>query len=91
MPLSRQYVKLCDLRDFEDPALVARMREIQPEPDPATHIERKLWEEGMLALFAEDVGLLDDRSEVLAVGAGTEPVLYWLANRVGRVVATDIY
>jgi SAM-dependent methyltransferase len=89
--LSRQYAKLCDLRDFRDPALVARMREIQPDPDPATHIERKLWEEGMLALFAEDVGLLDDRSEVLAVGAGTEPVLYWLANRVGRVVATDIY
>jgi SAM-dependent methyltransferase len=89
--LSRQYCKLCDLPDFEDPALIARMREIQPEPDPATHIERKLWEEGMLALFLEDAGVLDDRSEVLAVGAGKEPLLYWLANRVGRVVATDIY
>ena len=67
------------------------MREIQPDPDPATHIERKLWEEGMAALFLDEVGLLDDRSRVLAVGAGTEPLLYWLANRVGHVVATDIY
>jgi SAM-dependent methyltransferase len=28
---------------------------------------------------------------VLSVGAGHEPVLYWLANRVRRVVATDLY
>jgi SAM-dependent methyltransferase len=67
------------------------MREIQRDPDPAVAIERKLWEEGLAALFMEDVGALDDRSEVLAVGAGVEPVLYWLANRAGRVVATDIY
>ena len=89
--LSRRYVKLCDLRDFDDPELVAAMREIQLEADPSTHIERKAWEMGMLALFLEDTGHLDEASEVLAVGAGTEPVLYWLANRVGRVVATDIY
>ena len=89
--LSRQYAKLCDLRDFDDPELVARTREIQQEPDPAVAIERKLWEEGLLALFMEDVGALDDRGEILAVGAGREPVLYWLANRAKRVVATDIY
>ena len=89
--LSRRYAKLCDLQDFEDPELVAVMREIQPGPDPATHIERKTWEMGMLGLFLEDAGHLDGASDVLAVGAGTEPVLYWLANRVGRVVATDIY
>jgi len=89
--LSRQYVKLCDLHDFADPELVGAMREIQREPDPATHVERKTWEMGMLALFLRDVERLHERSEVLAVGAGTEPVLFWLANRVGRVVATDIY
>ena len=89
--LSRQYAKLCDRRDFDDPRLVAAMREIQAEPDPATHIERKTWEMGMLALFLEETGRLQEDTEVLAVGAGTEPVLFWLANRVGRVVATDIY
>jgi SAM-dependent methyltransferase len=45
----------------------------------------------MLTLFFEDVGLLNDTSEVLSVAAGHEEVLYWLANRVGRMVATDIY
>jgi SAM-dependent methyltransferase len=89
--LSRQYVKLCDLPDFGDPELVAAMREIQVDPDPATHVERKTWEMGMLSLFLRDAGHLADDAEVLAVGAGTEPVLFWLANRVGRVVATDIY
>ena len=89
--MTRQYAKLCDRPDFDDPALIAVLREVQQDPDPATHVERKAWEMGMLALFLEDTGKLDDRSEVLAVGAGTEPILYWLANRVGRVVATDIY
>jgi SAM-dependent methyltransferase len=29
--------------------------------------------------------------EILSVGSGHEEVLYWLSNRAGRVVATDIY
>jgi SAM-dependent methyltransferase len=89
--LSRQYAKLCDIRDFEDPALLAALRDILPERDPSTHVERKVWEYAMLALFLEEVGRLDDRTEALAVGAGDERILFWLANRIGRVVATDIY
>jgi SAM-dependent methyltransferase len=45
----------------------------------------------MVALFLEDVGRLVEPTEALAVGAGDERILFWLANRVGRVVATDIY
>jgi SAM-dependent methyltransferase len=89
--LSRQYAKLCDLRDFEDEALLAMLRDILPERDPATHIERKVWEYAMLALFLEDVGRLHEGTEALAVGAGDERILFWLANRIGRMVATDIY
>src|SRR2546422_933977 len=90
-PLSRQYVKLCDLRDFEDPAIIEKAREILPERDPVADAERKVWEFVTLALFLEDVGRLHDGTEALAVGAGDERILFWLANRVGRVVATDIY
>lgn len=89
--LSRQYVKLCDTRDFEDPALLVMAREILPERDPGTHAERKVWEFAMLALFLRDVGRLHDGTEALAVGAGDERIVFWLANRLGRVVATDIY
>jgi SAM-dependent methyltransferase len=45
----------------------------------------------MLALFLREVGRLTEDTEALAVGAGDERIVFWLANHVGRVVATDIY
>lgn len=89
--LSRQYAKLCDLPDFGDPDLLDAIRSLIPERDPREYIERKTWEYGMVLLFLRDTGHLDGRSDVLSVGAGTERILFWLTNRVGRVVATDIY
>jgi SAM-dependent methyltransferase len=89
--LSRPYAKLCDRRDFDDPAVRARIREIVPGLEPDAELHRKYWEFAMLTLFLEDVGKLDDSAEALAVGAGHETVLFWLANRMGRVVAIDIY
>jgi SAM-dependent methyltransferase len=50
-----------------------------------------VWECAMLALFLEGAGRLTERTAVLAIGAGQERMAFWLANRVGRVVATDIY
>ena len=91
MTLRRRYAKLCDLRDFEDPQLLAAIRDILPERDPLAHIERKVWEMAMLALFLEEAGRLTEDTQALAVGAGDERMVFWLANRVGRVVATDIY
>ncbi len=91
MALSRQYVKLCDALDFEDRELLGMIHSLIPERDPRAYVERKAWEYGMLLLFAREAGLLDERTEALSVGAGNERVLFWLANRVGRIVATDIY
>lgn len=45
----------------------------------------------MLGLYLKEVGALDGQSEILAVAAGHEEPLYWLAGRSSRVVATDIY
>jgi len=84
-------VKLCDRQDFDDPALRERIRSIVPGLQPEEELHRKLWEYAVLTMFLEEVGALDEETEVLSVGAGHEEVLYWLANRVGRVVATDIY
>lgn len=91
MTLSRQYVKLCDRHDFDDPAILEILRSILPERDPSVEIERKVWEFAMTARFLDDVGLLNETAQALSVGAGDERILYWLANRVGRVIATDIY
>ena len=89
--MRRRYVKLCDVGDFDDPEVLAILEEILPERDPREHVERKVWEFAMLALYLREHGLLDDRRQALAVGAGDERMVFWLANRMGRVVATDVY
>jgi ubiquinone/menaquinone biosynthesis C-methylase UbiE len=89
--LRRQYVKLCDLRDFDDPAVQERIDAIVPGLDPTQRLQRKNWEYALLTLFLEDAGLLGEETRILSVGAGHETVLFWLANRVAKVVATDIY
>jgi ubiquinone/menaquinone biosynthesis C-methylase UbiE len=87
----RQVAKLCDVRDFEDADVLRMARDILPERDPLAHVERKVWECAMLALFLEGAGRLTEGTSVLAIGAGQERMAFWLANRMDRVVATDTY
>ena len=91
MELRRKYVKVCDRRDFDDPEVMAAIRDVVPGLDTGAELERKYWEYAMLVLFLHEVGALQEDAELLAVGAGHEAVLFWLANKVGRMVATDIY
>jgi SAM-dependent methyltransferase len=89
--VTRRFAKLCDVRDWDDAELVRAIAEILPERDPLAHIERKVWEFAMLALFLEETGRMREETQALAIGAGDERIVFWLANRLGRVVATDIY
>ena len=89
--LQRQYVKLWDLHDFDDPAVQERIDDIVPGLSPTERRHRKNWEYALLTLFLEDAGLLGEKTRILSVGAGHETVLFWLANHVAKVVATDIY
>jgi SAM-dependent methyltransferase len=88
--LSRHYAKVCDLPDFADPEVAALISDIKPGA-AADRPHRKPWEFAMGALFLRDAGRLDGDAEILDVGAGSEEILFWLANRVRRVVAVDIY
>jgi SAM-dependent methyltransferase len=88
--LSRQYAKVCELEDFRVPDLAATIEEIAPGEE-AARPHRKPWEFAMGALFLGEVGRLGGDAEILDVGAGSEPILYWMANRARRVVAIDIY
>jgi SAM-dependent methyltransferase len=88
--LSRHYAKVCDLPDFADPELAAAIPEVGPEFG-ADRPHRKGWEFAMGALFLRDTGHLEGDADILDVGAGADPILFWLANRARRVVATDIY
>ena len=88
-------MKLCDVADFADPLLCRLSAEIEGrdggDSPPDALLERKQWERAMLAGVLTESGRLGPNCSVLAVGAGSEPVVFWLANRAGRVVATDIY
>ncbi len=89
--LRRHYVKACEREDFDDERVRATIRDVVPGLDPDAELHRKWWEYAMLIGYLEDVDALQDDAQVLAVAAGNELPLFWLANRVGRVVATDIY
>jgi SAM-dependent methyltransferase len=88
--VNRQYAKVCELEDFADPALAPLIADIAPELD-ASRPHRKGWEFAMAALFLRETGGLDGNARILDVGAGSEPVLFWLARHAAQVEAIDIY
>lgn len=89
--MERRYAKLCDVRDFADATFRERAADIRPDLDLSWAFDRKTWEFTMLSLLLEERTLLGGAAEVLSVGAGREAILFWLAGRVGRMVAVDQY
>jgi SAM-dependent methyltransferase len=90
--------KACELSDFSDPELRGWIRKIFAhdverfgEAFPQGFEYRKQWEIAMTAMAFSRCGVLREDAEVLGVGAGNEPTLFWLTNRVRRVFATDLY
>src|SRR6185436_19547802 len=59
--------------------------------DDKLSMHRKPYEFAQLIYGCRALGVLRDDASIVSVGAGHEPVLYWLANHVHRVIATDIY
>lgn len=80
--------KLCDIKDWDDP----EFREFAPAIMGGEAVRhRKLWEFTQAVRALKRFGLLDDRAHLLSIAAGTERVLFYLANHVRRIIATDIY
>ncbi len=62
------------------------------EIDPGNlQLHRKAFEYAQTAVGLKALGAIDPTAQVLGIGAGHDLLLYWLANRVSRVVATDLY
>jgi SAM-dependent methyltransferase len=93
------HCKICDLPDFEDGELRELIREAYAsdlerfgDPDfPRGREYRKYWEVAMTLRAFRTYGVLRNDAHVLGVGAGHEATVYWLTQKVGRVVATDLY
>jgi SAM-dependent methyltransferase len=92
------YNKVCNIDDFRDPELRELMRSIFAHeiirfgsnfPDGVEY--RKHWEVAMAVRAFRDLQAMQPSSEILGVGAGSEPTIFYLTNFVKRVFATDLY
>ncbi|HUQ39662.1 MAG TPA: methyltransferase domain-containing protein [Acidimicrobiales bacterium] len=76
--------------DLEDSAVRALITDICGD-DPAHATHRKSWEFAIGVLALEAGGVIHDDAVGLSVASGHEAILYYLANRCGRIFATDLY
>ena len=87
-------VQLCELANpakWDNPDWHAILRSLVAVPTDQGSMHRKSYEFTQLLFGLDRLGALRDDARVLSVGAGHECPLYWLANRVARVYATDLY
>lgn len=68
-------------------ALSRRMTELR---EPHT-MHRKQWEYAMCLEGLHAMGVVHPEASAIAVGAGTERPLFYYANEISRMVATDLY
>lgn len=89
-----QGAQLCELanpRKWLDRDWFAILREMGTISLFLDHMHRKPYELVQTVYGLRRLGALRENDKVLGVGAGHELLLYWLANQVGQVVATDLY
>ena len=86
-------VQLCELANpakWDNPEWIDLLRSLGL-PDDKLSMHRKSYEFTQLLFACRQLGALREDASIISVGAGHERVLYWLANHVARVVATDMY
>ena len=81
-------MKVCDAADFFAPDFTSIVSGALQEV-PKLH--RKQWEFAIIFDRLHKAGVLRDDASGISFGAGRERLLYALANRVGRLWATDLY
>jgi SAM-dependent methyltransferase len=87
-------VQLCELANpakWDNPDWIAILKSLASAPIEKAQMHRKAYELTQTIFGLQRLGALGEHASVLSVGAGHEPILYWLANRAGKVVATDLY
>jgi SAM-dependent methyltransferase len=87
-------VQLCELANpakWDNPDWLAILKSLASAPIDKAQMHRKAYEMAQTIFGLRRLGTLAETTSILSVGAGHEPILYWLANHAGRVVATDLY
>jgi len=83
--------KVCDIADWDHPAFREQVIEIMRWGPDADLRHRKVWEFAQTIHALRTHQLLDEHAVGLSVAAGRERLLFYLANQIGMVVATDMY
>jgi len=87
-------VQLCELANpakWDNPEWTSLLASLKSMPVDLMSMHRKGYEFAQLLFGLGRLGRITAGARVLSVGAGHEAPLYWLANRTGLVVATDMY
>lgn len=90
MPRDTQLCELANPAKWDNEEWLDLLRSLGLSDDKLV-MHRKPYEFTQLLYGCRRLGVLRPDASYLSVGAGHEHVLYWLANHVQRVVATDMY
>jgi len=87
-------VQLCELANpakWDNPEWMDLLSSLKSVPPDKESMHRKGYEYAQTLFGLRRLGRVVADARVLSVGAGHEPLLYWLANEVAHVVASDMY
>ena len=82
--------KLCGTAEMKNLAWRKALRDLDLDR-PRASFHRKAWEFAHAVYGLRKLNRLSPNAVALGVGSGHEHLLYFLANRISRVVATDLY
>ena len=91
--------EVCNPARYDDPQWMATHREIETysvdkhvfRHTNGGHVYRKGWEWTQCLYALETLGAIQPSATALGVGAGHEPVLFYLADRIASVTGLDLY
>jgi SAM-dependent methyltransferase len=81
---------LCSLEDWNNDEIRQTISELH-ESNPPIIIHRKAWEFAMGILAMKRFNKLNMTNLAVGIGSGSEPIPFYLANKVKHVYATDLY
>jgi SAM-dependent methyltransferase len=87
----QERISLNRLPDISDWEAGGRLSDIMRELRQPVCVHRKSWEYALAIAGLEKFGLVTPEARAIAVGAGYESPLYYFANRIAMMVATDLY
>ena len=82
--------KICQVADLENEEWRNVLKEIKCKIDKS-NFHRKIWEYVQIIYCLKKLKFLTPQSICLAIGAGREPILYYLTYKVKKVYGIDLY